>query len=682
VTVLTSGIDVAAQACTPALAEKLSTLQTLTVLRERLGERIRFAELADALKQLAQPRVAAQPASRTKFKGLLELGGGLKLRVAVYSKVIEKKLKSPKTFSLAARDYDYEQNAASGAADGAVALADADPVDGEDMPATDSVAARWAVSKETGYATAAAQLVNVPPEGVIRAYKFGQDYVPVDNIQAAHFKFLSGAKCLQLVGFVADGAVPRTHLLGGVDVLTADKDDEKGAEALAALVQAVAEEGSAMLLRFIPRANAPPRAALCVPCAEDVGGGKTAFYFIMHNLPFSDEVRSAVWPAADASSLPTAAQLAAAAALVDSMMLASAPSEAGPSGDESAEPVAEPLCPETTPNPYIQHVNRVIMQRALAPGTPLADLDPALAAMVRWPAPACLCMLRASVPCAHARASALLVAVEHRNRHATRVHAVRAHAAPCSRTCALARALPSCPRPQLDWDPSLKARSQAAGAEFEARCPWALVKAGDSGLKRTRAFAIVDAADGAVAPSKRAALDGAELEAPSGPILLGGTQARSSIGRIDPVADLQRMLNDRVSDLTQPALEQMSAITLELAADVRDDGARALALACVEALRDACLDRLEPTRYNNTLQAVREATGQNEADGAKLWSSICARPELTLISSAELDESEITPQEATLYLAQASAAATQPFQPPPPASSALAGDVNVLDDLE
>ena len=96
----------------------------------------------------------------------------------------------------------------------------------------------------------------------------------------------------------------------------------------------------------------------------------------------------------------------------------------------------------------------------------------------------------------------------------------------------------------------------------------------------------------------------------------------------------------------------------------------------LEALRDACVDRLEPAIYNKALRAVRESTSQ-AADGAKLWASICARSELTLISSAELEESEVTPHEAALYLA-----ASAPSQPPPDAPAAQEGHVGVLDDLE
>lgn len=189
-------------------------------------------------------------------------------------------------------------------------------------------------------------------------------------------------------------------------------------------------------------------------------------------------------------------------------------------------------------------------------------------------------------------------------------------------------------------------------------------------MKRVRQLTIReeggDEADGAQGAAKRAAVAGGGGDAPRGPVLLAGvasTDCRWPNGRVlsraDPVADLRAMLNDRGYDYTASAFEQMGALVQELAPVALEEEAQRLVLVCVEELRAECIAREQPEAYNATLRALRESCG---SVGAKpLWARLSARAEaLTLISSADTDESSVAPEEAAAFWAPARAAQALP----------------------
>lgn len=411
VSVLTIGIDVAAQTCAPATSEKQSTLEMLVALGARLGERLQCAHLSSALAELSAHRPPAAKPARSKFKGMLELPD-LNIRVACFPKVVETKLAAPKAFSLVARERDslVELVAAAPAAPETEA--------GMDEPPARETAAQlvarginpWQIERDRTYTPVGDLARNVAPEETSRAFRYGQDYVPEQHTDAGAFKWSSGDKCLKVLGFVKQARLPEKDRLGGCDVLVADPDDARAAVAIAALVVALEETGCAMLARFIPRKNSAPRLSACWPRAEELPGGGVAYSLLMDNRPFADELRAATWPAADAASAPTDGQLAAAADLIDAMMV----SASGPHAAEgaAAAPAAQYYDLDELPHPFAEHVQRVILQRALAPGSQLPDVAPDVAAMVRAASRArATCLLACA---AHAHALTIRPGLAHR----------------------------------------------------------------------------------------------------------------------------------------------------------------------------------------------------------------------------------------------------------------------------
>lgn len=381
IVVLTIGIDVDAGTCSPDSASKRSTLEMLAALGGKMGDRLRCTALAAALAELSMHRPPAPKPSRSKFKGALELPD-LKIRVVVYPKVVETRLPPPKSFSLIARERFPYPAPALPAADEAGAGSAGGSLD--ELPAHDTSAIvalgrnPWEVEKDRSYTAVSDRTRNVGPDKTIKAHKYGPDFVVEQQTEAGSFKWSTGDKCLKVVEFVRqDGLLPKDRM-GGCDVLMADESDPHAGAAIGALVTALMDTETAMVVRFIPRKNAAPRASACWPHAEEVDGS-IAYSLLLDNRPFAEEVRTAAWPPAEAASAPTAGQLAAASELIDAMML-------NTSVGGSDEAAGAHIDLDELRNPYMEHMNRLIVERALTAGAEIPELDPAIAATVRTPA--------------------------------------------------------------------------------------------------------------------------------------------------------------------------------------------------------------------------------------------------------------------------------------------------------
>jgi hypothetical protein len=228
-------------------------------------------------------------------------------------------------------------------------------------------------------------------------------------------------------------------------------------------------------------------------------------------------------------------------------------------------------------------------------------------------------------------------------------------------------------------------KAQPQLAHFAAAVPTADVVQAEGGAadwKRRRSINIRDPSADGPDPKRHAPADSAphdEVQAPRGPILLGTAPAQFEVGLLDPVGDLKRMLGERDRDLSQPAIEQMSSVIATLAREARAVEAQHRVVACLVALREVCVECERPCEYNQTLATVRE--GSQEAGGEQLWARIRSEAQaLTLISSAETGESDVTPGKAAAYFSDAPGPQCAAPGPTPPAPAPVAADV--LDDLE
>lgn len=128
----------------------------------------------------------------------------------------------------------------------------------------------------------------------------------------------------------------------------------------------------------------------------------------------------------------------------------------------------------------------------------------------------------------------------------------------------------------------------------------------------------------------------------------------SKVGTQDPVGDFTQMIGRRDEDLVGAAIEQMCARITQLVTDSFRDAYFNKALECLVALREACVREEESANFNAYLLESKGRWGDGRSD---FWPLVVSK-EVTLISSDEADDSEVSPEEAAGFHAAPIAAPT------------------------
>mmetsp|Transcript_70909 Transcript_70909/g.167164 ORF Transcript_70909/g.167164 Transcript_70909/m.167164 type:complete len:457 (+) Transcript_70909:296-1666(+) len=214
----------------------------------------------------------------------------------------------------------------------------------------------FAVKMERTYTSDFEEGVEVPAEQRIKGYKYGKSRVPLSSVEE---KMQSAAeKCLQVLGFTPMSRVLRHQLMGAVDIFAAEKDDVAGANAIAALSQALRETNRAAIVRYVKR-EAPILGFL----ASGTEQGIDCLFFCQ--LPFAEDIRHFGFAplSGRASCDVSTTQLDVAERLIQDM-------DMGP----------DRLVPERTYNPCLQYFYRCVQHRALNPDDDLPPIPPHLQA--------------------------------------------------------------------------------------------------------------------------------------------------------------------------------------------------------------------------------------------------------------------------------------------------------------
>ncbi|PNY13475.1 ATP-dependent DNA helicase 2 subunit ku80-like protein [Trifolium pratense] len=247
----------------------------------------------------------------TVFKGDLELGPKLRIKVLVYKKTQEEKFPTLKKYS-------------------------------DKAPQTDKFATHE-VKVDYEYKSAEDPDKVVPPDQRIKGYRYGPQIVPISSAEWDAVKF-KPEKGVKLLGFTDSSNILRHQYMKDVYVFIAEPGNTKAVLAVSALSRAMKEMNKVAILRCAWRqGQSNVVIGVLTPNVSDRENIPDSFYFNI--LPFAEDVREFQFPSFSsfpALCQPNKQQLESAANFIKMLDLA-------PDGKK------EVLLPDFTPNPRFYH---------------------------------------------------------------------------------------------------------------------------------------------------------------------------------------------------------------------------------------------------------------------------------------------------------------------------------------
>ncbi|GAU38607.1 hypothetical protein TSUD_266470, partial [Trifolium subterraneum] len=260
----------------------------------------------------------------TVFKGDLELGPKLRIKVMVYKKTQEEKFPTLKKYS-------------------------------DKAPPTDKFATHE-VKVDYEYRSSEDPDKVVPPDQRIKGYRYGPQIIPISSAEWDAVKF-KPEKGVKLLGFTDSSNVLRHQYMKDVYVFMAEPGNTKAVLAVSALSRAMKEMNKVAILRCIWRQG---QANLVIGVLTP---NPDSFYFNV--LPFAEDVREFQFPSFSsfpASCQPNKQQLESAANFIKMLDLA-------PDGKK------EVLLPDFTPNPVLARFYHYLDLKSKHPDASVPPLD-------------------------------------------------------------------------------------------------------------------------------------------------------------------------------------------------------------------------------------------------------------------------------------------------------------------
>jgi Ku70/Ku80 beta-barrel domain len=227
--------------------------------------------IADAYLAADNPRPKARLA-KAKFAGVLDFAGVFKIPVKVYSRVSE--LKRPSASKVAWSTTNVQQRLASVSTSNTQYYVESELLKKEDDGPKSEV----------------------PTELVTFAYPYGPNLITPDEDETGHTWDIACDKALRVICVVLQNKVPMHLFMSAVSVVL-PMSGPKGCEpqvALRAVVTALAEESSGLVVRYVVKDGAKPKLFYMWPKVEVAGEGDTAcdaWYFYMVELPTSNDIK-------------------------------------------------------------------------------------------------------------------------------------------------------------------------------------------------------------------------------------------------------------------------------------------------------------------------------------------------------------------------------------------------------
>ncbi|KAJ0964159.1 hypothetical protein J5N97_029281 [Dioscorea zingiberensis] len=267
----------------------------------------------------------------TVFRGDLELGSTMKIKVWVYKKTSEEKFPTLKKYS-------------------------------DKAPPSDKFATHE-VKVDYEYKSVEDPDKVVPPEQRIKGYRYGPQVVPISSAEweAVQFKPDKGIK---LLGFTDSCNIMRHYYMRDVYIFIPEPGNRKAIAAVSAIARAMKELNKVAILRCVWRqGQGSVVVGVLTPNISCTDNIPDSFYFNV--LPFAEDVREFQFPSFSkfpAAWLPNALQQEAADSFVRRLDLA-------PSGRE------EMLKPDFTPNPVLERFYHFLDLKSKQPDADVPPLD-------------------------------------------------------------------------------------------------------------------------------------------------------------------------------------------------------------------------------------------------------------------------------------------------------------------
>eukprot|EP01124_Arcella_intermedia_P002349 TRINITY_DN11276_c0_g1_i2.p1 TRINITY_DN11276_c0_g1~~TRINITY_DN11276_c0_g1_i2.p1 ORF type:complete len:527 (-),score=148.05 TRINITY_DN11276_c0_g1_i2:12-1592(-) len=413
--------------------------------------------------------------------------------------------------------------------------------------------------------------VEIPPGGIIKGYKYGKTLVPFSNIDENVLQYHPDP-CFKLIGFTSYDSVPRHHYFGNTQVVFPLPGNQPAAEAVSAIVNALAETQSVAIIRYVKSKRSAPMLGVLTPFIKEESEG-----FYMNRLPFAEDIRQ--YPFApllgnNAKRKPSEEQLAAAEELINAMDLTMMEL------DDEGNPI-ESFKPNHSYNPTYQYLVQCLHHRAL-----YADGLPPIDARIKQ---------------------------------------------------------------QMELPEDWKQKISASLGEFKNKFKLEKTKL-DKGSKQ---FFVDGAFEGKLnldsyigdGPNKKFKFEEEKLTLES--ILNSGV---NTVGTVNPVEDFKSMFKRRDIDLVDKAITDMRDVIKKLILSSFKQSYYDKALLCIQALREGCIQEEESIQFNDFMAEMKQLCKDTTYND--FW-VLLQQNKITLISSQESDDSEVSPSEAKLFLTTA-----------------------------
>jgi hypothetical protein len=152
------------------------------------------------------------------------------------------------------------------------------------------------VTKQTRYSLQGKIESAVQPQDVVRAYKYGPNQIPLDQIDLQ--AQAQSQRCLQLMCFAHEERFSWVHFMSNAKMMIPDPADPSCCDAIALLVKGMIETRTVGIVRFIYRAGLEPKICALFPHAK-----RDYCAFDMFELPYFEDYRDYSFKSLSAVSL-------------------------------------------------------------------------------------------------------------------------------------------------------------------------------------------------------------------------------------------------------------------------------------------------------------------------------------------------------------------------------------------
>ncbi|KJE95979.1 hypothetical protein CAOG_006357 [Capsaspora owczarzaki ATCC 30864] len=314
------------------------------------------------------------------------------------------------------------------------------------------------------------------------------------------------------------------------------------------------------------------------------------FYLLYNSLPFAEDMREYPFTTLHQKRyMPSAEQLKVVDGLIDKLDLTMA------YHDQEGNAM-DALHPKLSFNPVLQRVYQCVKQRALHPDDDIPPLDPLIEKYVN---PSQDIFARAQAELDRVRQAFPLQVIER------------------------------------------KEKDEAVKLWNEADAPVLNVDP-------------VDLLGGASHAAKKVKLENPDGNA--GPVTLDSLSSGQvmEVGSIDPIKDFRTMVSSKTRDLVSTAVAQMKKRIIQLITESFGSNLFQKAFDCLKVLRIECVRSDESAQFNDFMGLLKQTTSNKHHNPQhyEFWQLI-VKAKITLISSDEAYDSEVTPEQAQQFLEDA-----------------------------